>query len=102
MVAYPSSPHDTLIQPRTHTHTLTVIHNVCISASRREFRKKLQDQIKEDQKKYNPPSSTDEYEDAVMKDKTAKEQDARELAEKASFLKTFKEANKTVSNSTHV
>lgn len=54
--------------------------------------------MKEDQKKSKPPSSG-EYEEAVQKDRAAKEQDARELVEKAVFLKTFKKANKTVSTS---
>ena len=65
---------------------------------RREFRQQLQAQMKEDQKKSKPPSSG-EYEEAVQKDRAAKEQDARELVEKAVFLKTFKKANKTVSTS---
>ena len=54
--------------------------------------------MKEDQNKSKPPS-TGEYEEAVQKDRAAKEQDARELVEKAVFLKTFKKANKTVSTS---
>ena len=51
---------------------------------RRKFRQQLQAQMKEEQKKSKPPS-TGEYEEAVQKDKAAKEQDARELVKKLSF-----------------
>ena len=82
-VSHPWHWHNTL-----HTHVATC---------RREFREQLQAQIKEDQKKCKPSTSTDEYEEALQKDKAAKEQDARELIEKACFLKKFKETNKTAS-----
>ena len=76
----------------------TCIYTIPYSC-RKEFREQLQAQIKEAEKKHTPSPSTDEYEEAVLKDRAAKEQDTRELIEKAVFLKTFKEANKTASTS---